>query len=305
MRTRTDRSPQAAPREPGRPSEHGDARGDGAACPLGVAGTAGSWERRRTGTELEAGVGHVPAGRKGGGAGPGEAGCTSGSGGVAGSVALARPPRARLPRGPGGPRHCQMLCSCLRRFLSLHAPHPPGSSSLRFLGGESGGDLPRPPLLRPRLPEPPGLSAPAFGSFTLGLTAPPPSSHHSAAPRSFSSPASCPTAPDPGGLLPSLASRSRRCLLRSWLRARLAPRAEEGRRQQRRASLIAFLLLPLPAFPIVPQRRDCSAPDQPQHHGQGKAGRAAGSVAVGCGSVGCGSRGDARCRQLTPTAGRR
>lgn len=238
---------------------------------------------------------------EGRGCGPGGAGCTSGSGGVAGSAALARPPRARLPRGPGGPRRCQMLCSCLRRFLSLHAPHPSGSSSLRFLGGESEGDLPSPPLLRPRLPEPPALSAPAFSSFTLGLIVPhpPPTSLRPLAPFLLL------PAPDPEGSLPSLASRCRGCLLRSWLRARLAPKAKEGRRQQqRRASLIAFLLSPLPAFPIFPAAQGLLRA-RPAHRGQGKAGRAAGSGAVGCGSVGCGSRGDARCRQLTPTAGRR
>lgn len=171
VRTRTERSPQPGPREPGKPSEDGNAKGDGATCPLGAAGTAGSWERRELGLSWKQVLG-TSRGEEGWG-------CGAGGSGVhiwqrrGGRKRRAGPtPPARLPRGPGGPRRCQMLCSCLRRFLSLHAPHPPGSSSLRFLGVQSGGDLPSPPLLRPRLPEPPGLCAPAFGSFPLGLTAP-------------------------------------------------------------------------------------------------------------------------------------
>lgn len=193
-------------------------------------------------------------------------------------------PPCSAASGSRGPHRCQMLCSCLRRFLSLHAPHPSGSSSLRFLGGESEGDLPSPPLLRPRLPEP---SAPTFSSFTLGLTSPhpPPTSPRPLAPFLLL------PAPDPGGSLPSLASRCGGCLLRSWLRARLAPRAKEGRRRQRRASLIAFLLLPLPAFPIFPQRRGCTELDQP-NMGREKAGEpqgarpwAAGAWAAGAGEM--------------------
>lgn len=50
----------------------------------------------------------------------------------------------------------------------------------------------------------------------------------------------------------------------------------------------------------------CPAPNQPRHHGQGKAGRAAASVAVGCRGVwAAGAGGDVHCWRLTPTAGHR
>lgn len=128
-------------------------RGPGSVGELGL-----NW-KQVLGTSQRKGAG----GRKGGGAGGaqlvGGAGCTSGSGGVTGSIVLAQPPRARPPRGPGGPRHCQMLCSCLWRFLSPRAPHPPGSSSLRFFVGESGG----------RPPSPPFSPSPSFLSLRLCL----------------------------------------------------------------------------------------------------------------------------------------
>lgn len=332
--------PQPSPREPGRPSKDGDARGDGAACPSGVAGTAGSWERQRTGTELEAGVGHVPeernrrGGRVGGCRGPkgvaghggGEAGCTSGGGGVAGSVALARPPLpcARPPRGPGGLCRCQMLCSCLQRFLSPPPPRPvphilrealPCASS----AGRAGGRHP---------PPAPRSSGPGFLSrrvclLQISALLPPVHSPHllshlSPASRSlfFLLPAASPSS-QPWGFSPLccllILGRILLSSLLPWLQSSLRSLGQRG--GQGGGSIGHHLLI---FFPLVSKyfafsrsagaglAGSCPAPNQPRHHGQGKAGRAAASVAVGCRGVwAAGAGGDVHCWRLTPTAGHR
>lgn len=142
--------PPPAPREPGRPSEDGDAKGDGAACPLGVAGTAGSWERRRAGTELEAGVGHVPAG--------GRPGVRAGGSGV--HIWQRRGGRKRRagPAPPGsaasGSRGAAPLPDVVQLSPALPLPPCPASFGKLFPALPRRGERGRPP-------QPPAPPAPA------------------------------------------------------------------------------------------------------------------------------------------------
>lgn len=93
-------------------------RGDGAAFPLGVVGPRGPG---RNGTELEAGVGHGPEGRVGPSGDPrgGSGGHIWPRGGGGRKQSAGSDPT--FGDGGGGMRRCQMLCSCLPRFLSPRA----------------------------------------------------------------------------------------------------------------------------------------------------------------------------------------
>lgn len=143
------------------------------------------------------------------------------------------------------------------------APHPPGSSPLRFLGGESRGETPPsgPPLLWPRLPEPQSLSTPDFGSFATGSFPPSPLPPLPSLSLPFFSPASClPQLPALGVLSPLLPPDPgpHPALQPSALAAELAPvpgaERRAGRRKHR-ASFIDFLPSRLQVFCIFPQRR--------------------------------------------------
>lgn len=260
----------------------------------GSVGELGLNWKQVLGTSRRKGAG----GRKGGGAWGGTAGGGSGvhiwqrGGGVAGSIVLAQPPRAWPPRGPGGPRCCQMLCSCLWRFLSPRAPHPPGSSSLRFLGGESGGR----PLQPPCFPSPGFLSLwlcllQLFPHWLIPPSPPPP----------FSSLFLLPADPQPwGGLTPQLPPHPGAASCAPALCHVLSSSHSPGWRGGWGGGNIRHHLFLF--FPVLSKHfafshssgaglaRSCPAPNQPRPLGQRKAGRAAASR--GCGNRGrCGSQG--------------